>query len=560
MPTPRLAAPALLLVLSVPAAAQTFTVLVKDGDAIGGLGNLTAIDGLSVNSNGSWLVELNTDGPLDFDQVVVRDGSVLLSEGVAVGGGPATVSSFGPGVLGDGGDVVWNLFLDNTGSGSSDSGIFSGADLVLQEGTFSGAAGFSPGTPYIGFFGARANGLGDGLVLASVDDPSIPSTVDRALVAFDVGPGGTLLGETVIVKEGDAPASLGGDSITDFETGPHAWDWNDLGTVLYVADLTGASATNAALMLDTAVVAREGSPSPLAGRNYELLTSRPCSLNASGSILFRANLDGDSASDEVLILDGAVVAQEGDLVAGAFGSFALENFGTSSPVLLSDAGDVCTYVNWADPDTTRDAGILYNGQLLVQEGATLVGGLLVEDLGGGVQETLSMSRDGRFVLFECKLAGGIDAAVLVLLGTIEPYCYGDGSGTPCPCGNAGLAGRGCNNSFATGGALLTLQSGTPASNDVVLAGSGLPPTTTVLPIRSTSANLTGNTFGDGLLCINAPVVRLGAQISSGGAATFALNHGAGPGTFHYQLWYRNSASFCTAAPFNTSNGLSIAWP
>ena len=33
----------------------------------------------------------------------------------------------------------------------------------------------------------------------------------------------------------------------------------------------------------------------------------------------------------------------------------------------------------------------------------------------------------------------------------------------------------------------------------------------------------------------------------------------GGGTFYYQVWYRNAASFCTAATFNLTNGLEITW-
>ncbi|MDZ4772291.1 MAG: hypothetical protein SGI72_04070 [Planctomycetota bacterium] len=42
------------------------------------------------------------------------------------------------------------------------------------------------------------------------------------------------------------------------------------------------------------------------------------------------------------------------------------------------------------------------------------------------------------------------------------------------------------------------------------------------------------------------------SVSALGAAT--------PGaTLHYQVWYRDSNAFCTAAVFNLSNGLSATW-
>ena len=39
----------------------------------------------------------------------------------------------------------------------------------------------------------------------------------------------------------------------------------------------------------------------------------------------------------------------------------------------------------------------------------------------------------------------------------------------------------------------------------------------------------------------------------------AMGHITAPGTFHYQAYYRNAASFCTSRTFNTTNGLSVTW-
>jgi hypothetical protein len=48
-----------------------------------------------------------------------------------------------------------------------------------------------------------------------------------------------------------------------------------------------------------------------------------------------------------------------------------------------------------------------------------------------------------------------------------------------------------------------------------------------------------------------------------GSSTHAFGHAAmaGPGTFYYQIWYRNTPStFCDPfAAFNLSSGARIAW-
>lgn len=34
---------------------------------------------------------------------------------------------------------------------------------------------------------------------------------------------------------------------------------------------------------------------------------------------------------------------------------------------------------------------------------------------------------------------------------------------------------------------------------------------------------------------------------------------AAGGTRYYQLWYRDTATFCSASPFNLSNGIRVVW-
>src|SRR5206468_2278141 len=54
------------------------------------------------------------------------------------------------------------------------------------------------------------------------------------------------------------------------------------------------------------------------------------------------------------------------------------------------------------------------------------------------------------------------------------FCFGDGSGTACPCGNQGVAGRGCGNSAQAGGGALAAN-GTPslAQDTLSLVGDAM---------------------------------------------------------------------------------------
>jgi hypothetical protein len=75
-------------------------------------------------------------------------------------------------------------------------------------------------------------------------------------------------------------------------------------------------------------------------------------------------------------------------------------------------------------------------------------------------------------------------------------------------------------------------------------------------------------FGDGLKCAGGTIRRLGIVTNVAGSSTYPA--GAEPAVSVrglcaagdlrvYQCWYRNKASFCTAATFNLTNGLQTSW-
>jgi len=154
-------------------------------------------------------------------------------------------------------------------------------------------------------------------------------------------------------------------------------------------------------------------------------------------------------------------------------------------------------------------------------------------------------------------------------GNSSPFCFGDGSGTACPCGNNGAIGHGCGNSVTPAGGLLTVT-GTPSTLDdsIVLHVSGLPATSNCTFFQGTVANAAA-VFGDGLRCTGGTLIRLRSTGASAGSANFPT--GGDPhvstqgavtlngGLRTYQVMYRNAPSFCTTATFNISNGLIVNW-
>ncbi len=152
-----------------------------------------------------------------------------------------------------------------------------------------------------------------------------------------------------------------------------------------------------------------------------------------------------------------------------------------------------------------------------------------------------------------------------------PFCFGDGLGTACPCGNNGTAGAGCANSINASGATLAATGlASVAADSFVLAGSGMP-NSSALYFQGTTqaASGAGTAFGDGLRCAAGSVVRLGTATNVAGSSSYpnatgsipvSIKGAVAPGaTRTYQVWYRNASAFCTPSTFNLTNGLSTTW-
>jgi plastocyanin len=173
----------------------------------------------------------------------------------------------------------------------------------------------------------------------------------------------------------------------------------------------------------------------------------------------------------------------------------------------------------------------------------------------------------------------------VMVGTIQvnpvpgtTFCFGDGTQTtPCPCGNSGSAGHGCQNSASTGGATLAVA-GESSPDTVVLLSTGELPSSLSIFLQGSSVLSTPAVFGDGVRCIGGTLKRLAAHNAVSGAVQFP--QGSDPSITarsaalgdpipsmsmrFYQTYYRDpSMTFCANPPGNTwnvTNGIQILWP
>lgn len=265
-----------------------------------------------------------------------------------------------------------------------------------------------------------------------------------------------------------------------------------------------------------------------------------------------------------------------DVVTGGFPQFVLGTAGERVGASLAEIGD------W-DGDGLADlaAGLGAAGggvrlfsaagtgnTLLALVPAGPTGGALGAALAGG----LDIDGNGRVELLvgDPSDSGAGNSAGIVrsfsdhdLLG--EGFCYGDGTGGVCPCGNAGGAGEGCANSTGAGARLEGQGTGSVAQDSLQLAASGLLPGKAALLFAGGSAvgGGAGTILGDGLRCAGAPIERLGVRLPG-------LQGGAewGPGligqqawsagqTWRFQVWYRDAAASPCGSGFNLSGAYEV---
>lgn len=149
------------------------------------------------------------------------------------------------------------------------------------------------------------------------------------------------------------------------------------------------------------------------------------------------------------------------------------------------------------------------------------------------------------------------------------YCFGDGTGTTCPCGLVSPTGQGCPNSGGAGATLESLGSASMSLDTFGLQVEGCPGNKPGLVLRGSLALNAGqgNPVGDGLLCASGQTARSQVQVTSAGSTTFsdfrgmpfgATSSGVGATTY-YQFWYRDAANACSGSGFNFTNAWEVDW-
>ncbi len=168
-----------------------------------------------------------------------------------------------------------------------------------------------------------------------------------------------------------------------------------------------------------------------------------------------------------------------------------------------------------------------------------------------------------------------DPQVPAMTSTCSP---GIGGVSACPCANPpSVAGRGCDNSSSTGGALLSAAGQAQIAHDtLVFTTSGEKPNATSILLQGQNASAAGTVFGQGVRCFSGNLKRLYVKAAVGGsiiapgsgdpgvlARASALGDTISSGdTRYYGVYYRDPTVLggCPAAStFNITQTGRVQW-
>lgn len=264
--------------------------------------------------------------------VVVKEGDAVAGSTVASLNAPFTDGNGKVSVvagLADGSRIVWHdtgpIFHsadaapDVLTGGEGTHGVgnngefiyspsFNGADAVYTQGGKLLANGDpAPGLPGVtAGFNSRPQMLANGTAywVAGTSNPS-GRVLYRATDAADVGTA------TPVLQTGDV--ILPGRAIDSSGVGFDYWVSDNGAHHIHELGLDGSTADDMVMWVNGAVVAQEGSPNG-SGDNWQNFDA--VSINNNGNYVFTGDTDGSTATDEFIAYNGAIALREGDVVDG----------------------------------------------------------------------------------------------------------------------------------------------------------------------------------------------------------------------------------------------------
>jgi hypothetical protein len=533
-----------LAALAGAAQAQSPTVLLRVGDPVPGAGKISDIEAIEVNPAGRWMAIVHTDDPVAHTVLYTSYGPFTqVGNSPTMLGGASIAALDAP---------TWDMFEVPTyiarlsGGSAAQAVMFSHSVQFLtgQSATYY-TAQLPTGSIWRRFdelhFSFDAGGY---LLRGAIDDP-LAGAFDRsvAAVAWHAGSIGALGDVDVVALEGELAPGLARaiDQVRSSSGSARLSRHSD--RVLWSCELDGPIGDDSCVYLSvfwpaasSTLIAREGSPSPVAGRAWGALEDHALDIDSLGSWTLRGQLDdSDLSNDEVLVRDQAVIAREGDVLP-AIAPHALTSLGLGRGA-LDELGRVLWFGAWDDPGTPgADEALFLNRTALLRTGQTAVAGSVLADLDAHPRSTSYDAQHGRFVAFVGSLADGTRGAFLLDRAVVEVYCT-------AKTNSFGVAPQ-----IAWNGQL-------PSAS----LGSGFKITATSLVAKVTALFFYGldgplaQPFHGGTLCVQPPLKRALVKNSLGtsGATGFAtmdfnswITSGVDPelvagARVYVQVWYRD---------------------
>ena len=516
---------------SVQAQSQSVGLL-REGNLLSNGDRVVSFSHLRVNNAGDWAVFVQTDNSNPAaNEVQVVNGSIILEEG-GVGGPGGVIEEFIDMDLDPDGNrtTLWRTLAG--------SQLYYSGDFILSEGGDASGLGLGAAT-YAEMFKVQVNGSNQLLLRCQVDAPAVGPDPLSCLVTLEVDATGSILSETLLGSSGDVfPGQTTPFEL--FNNGDNAVSFQDDGTGTWSGLLETAASPSPHVLYRNAstLLAQGGGASPVPGRNWASQQVQASDSNASGSTAFSGLLDGSTADDEVIVVDGSVFLREGDTLPGSLMPTVL-SFDYFN-LFLTDGGDpiYLVRVNTALGDRIAMRGL----EPMLRKGSFVFQGAQITDLIGG-EHGMHASPSGRFLLSRVELAGSDEALVITQDPISQDYCSAEPNST-------GTFAQ----TFAEGSSVISV-------GEFGLRIEDAPPTAFAYFLGSmTEGDVPMAGGSQGRLCLGGSIGRFVTQVgqvSASGTYSIQVDLSAIPTNpaaqvlpgeiWHFQAWFRD------ANPGPTSN-------
>ncbi|MEM1448820.1 MAG: hypothetical protein AAF726_06100 [Planctomycetota bacterium] len=529
------------------AASDAGPILLREGEVLSNGWTVETFLALGIANDGRWAALVDTDEPPNSPSkaVVLDGGAVLLAEGQPLPGGQRIGALLDMSVD-PAGTISTVLNLEVPAGAPTHSRLYLGTTLALET-----------GDPV---FGPNLPGPSTVMVLRDVESAfpyafveailrTASGTTYRAFLRFDYSSGSQVI--EVVAREGLAVPGGQGVVGSAFHEAAIASD----GSYLTSLDQDAAGTNDVTIALrDGLGVFAEGVAGPLGGTTWRHAIPPAVAKAGGSSYVFSSTLRRtNGAIDGVVLVSGAIVAVEGNTLFGA-PQFVVGNLGAAA-VAQSSTGigfyKVPTQVGsvlMAFPPS----GV---AELLLQSTVDTFEGVPVASVKPERRGSLAVTGNGREIVTEVELVGGISALVLVE----RDFAFS------IPC-NARP------NSTGVPGEIAALGSTFLSVNSLDVVATSLPPDSFGYLGCSTDAAFVPNAGGSsGNLCLGGAVGRYVAQVASsgpGGTISTVVDLLSIPQptgfvaasvgeTWRFQLWHRDSTPGGGPPTSNFTKGLGV---